>query len=79
MSAANDIDALWVGTPFKPVFDQRMHPVLALLFATIGLIYAGKFTVTRNDLQKEVVFAVVSSAALGFATVLGVQVLGLYL
>ncbi|KAJ2017024.1 hypothetical protein IWW39_004901 [Coemansia spiralis] len=56
-----------------------MHPVLALVFASVGLVYAGKFAVTRADLKREVMFAGVASAALGLAVVLGIQALGLYL
>ncbi|KAJ1665219.1 hypothetical protein EV178_003399 [Coemansia sp. RSA 1646] len=74
-----ELDALWVGTPFKPMFDPRMHPALSLAFATVGLVYAGKFIVTRKDFQKEVLFAAVSSGTLGLAAVLGAQALGLYL
>ncbi|KAI8323223.1 hypothetical protein GQ54DRAFT_258570 [Martensiomyces pterosporus] len=79
MSTTPGIEALWAGTPFKPVFEQKMHPVLALVFASVGLVYAGKFSVTRRDLSREILFAVISSVALGLATVLGVQALGLYL
>ncbi|KAJ1829890.1 hypothetical protein LPJ63_004564 [Coemansia sp. RSA 2711] len=77
--AASDIDTLWVGAPFKPVFDPALHPALTLLFAAVGLVYAGKFTVTRGDLTKEAMFAAISSAALGLATVIGAQAFGLYL
>ncbi|KAJ2416933.1 hypothetical protein GGF41_005439 [Coemansia sp. RSA 2531] len=56
-----------------------MHPMLALVFASVGLVYAGKFAVTRADFKREVLFAGVASAALGLAAVLGVQALGLYL
>ncbi|KAJ2822122.1 hypothetical protein GGI24_004031 [Coemansia furcata] len=79
MTAPLDNDALWVGTPFAPVFNPNMHPVLALVFASIGLVCAGKFAVTRADLTREVLFAGVASAAMGLATILGVQALGLYL
>ncbi|KAJ2021311.1 hypothetical protein IWW57_004913 [Coemansia sp. S610] len=79
MTATLDIDALWVGAPFAPVFSPNMHPVLALVFASVGLVYAGKFAVTRADLKREVMFAGVASAALGLAVVLGIQALGLYL
>ncbi|KAJ2683680.1 hypothetical protein H4R19_006972, partial [Coemansia spiralis] len=54
-------------------------PALALLFAAMGLGCAAKFTVTRNDLKREALFALVASAALGLAVVLGAQVCGLYL
>ncbi|KAJ2333319.1 hypothetical protein GGI00_002384 [Coemansia sp. RSA 2681] len=74
-----DIDALWVGTPFAPVFSPSMHPVLALVFGSVGLVYAGKFAVTHADIKREVLFAGIASAALGLAVVLGVQALGLYL
>ncbi|KAJ2019554.1 hypothetical protein GGI01_000793 [Coemansia sp. RSA 376] len=79
MTTALDIDALWAGTPFAPVFSPNMHPMLALVFASVGLVYAGKFAVTRADFKREVLFAGVASAALGLAAVLGVQALGLYL
>ncbi|KAJ2609443.1 hypothetical protein H4S08_004048 [Coemansia sp. RSA 1365] len=76
---ASDIDRLWVGAHFKPVFDPVLHPALALLFSAIGLVYAGKFTVTRGDLGREATFAVISSLALGLAVVMGAQACGLYL
>ncbi|KAJ1800378.1 hypothetical protein LPJ59_001149 [Coemansia sp. RSA 2399] len=74
-----EVDALWIGAPFKPMFDPQMHPALSLAFATAGLVCAGKFIVTRSDFQKEVVYAAVSSCTLGLAAVLGAQALGLYL
>ncbi|KAJ2079485.1 hypothetical protein H4R24_003753 [Coemansia sp. RSA 988] len=76
---ASDIDELWVGAPFRPVFDQALNPALALLFAAAGLVYAGKFTVTRGDLRREATFAAIASLALGLAVVLGAQACGLYL
>ncbi|KAJ2908395.1 hypothetical protein GGI21_002929 [Coemansia aciculifera] len=79
MTQALDIDALWVGTPFAPVFSPHMHPVLAFVFGSVGLAYAGKFAVTRADLKREVLFGGVASVALGLACILGVQSLGLYL
>ncbi|KAJ2537636.1 hypothetical protein EV175_006661 [Coemansia sp. RSA 1933] len=75
----SEMDALWTGTAFKPMFDARLHPALSLVFAAVGLVHAGRFIVTRGDFQKEVVFAAVSSCALGLAVVLGAQALGLYL
>ncbi|KAJ2516557.1 hypothetical protein H4217_004506 [Coemansia sp. RSA 1939] len=74
-----ELDELWVGTAFKPLFDTRMHPALSLAFGAVGLVYAGKFIVTRSDLQKEVLYAAVSSGTLGLAVVLGAQAMGLYL
>ncbi|KAJ1730280.1 hypothetical protein LPJ61_003098 [Coemansia biformis] len=77
--AAADIDALWKGAPFTPVFNPALHPVLALLLAAIGLMCTGKFLVTRGNLKREALFATIASAALGLAVVLGVQACGLYL
>ncbi|KAJ2740358.1 hypothetical protein GGI20_005851 [Coemansia sp. BCRC 34301] len=79
MTPTFDIDALWVGTPFAPVFSPSMHPVLAFACGSVGLVYAGKFAVTHADLKREVLYAGVASAALGLAAILGVQALGLYL
>ncbi|KAJ2450589.1 hypothetical protein EV183_004190 [Coemansia sp. RSA 2336] len=69
----------WVGEPFKPIFDPALHPTLAVLFAAIGLVYAGKFVVTRGNLSNEAQYAAVASAALGLATIVGAQACGLFL
>ncbi|KAJ2782163.1 hypothetical protein H4R18_002428 [Coemansia javaensis] len=78
-AAAADIDALWVGVPFRPVFSPALHPALTAVAAAVGLACAGKFVVTRGDLKREALFAAVASAALGLAVVLGAQTAGLYL
>ncbi|KAJ1951463.1 hypothetical protein EC988_004039 [Linderina pennispora] len=78
VTSAKQIDELWVGEPFAPVFDRNMHATLALLFAAVGLVYAGKFSITKKDLAKETLFAAVSSVTLGLAAVLTAQACGLY-
>ncbi|KAJ1861487.1 hypothetical protein LPJ78_005304 [Coemansia sp. RSA 989] len=59
----------WAGEFFKPIFDPVLHPALAVLFAAMGLVYAGKFVVTRGNLNNEAQYAAVASAALGLATI----------
>ncbi|KAJ1822948.1 hypothetical protein LPJ75_000155 [Coemansia sp. RSA 2598] len=70
---------MWTGTRFSPVFSRQIQPALAVTFVTVGLVYAGKFLVTQKDINKEAMYAVISSAALGLGAVLGIQALGLYL
>ncbi|KAJ1852908.1 hypothetical protein LPJ73_002740, partial [Coemansia sp. RSA 2703] len=73
------LDAIWTGTEFAPVFARTMQPALAVVFVAVGLVYAGKYLVTRGDVRREAVYAAVSSAALGLGAVTGVQALGLSL
>ncbi|KAJ1946381.1 hypothetical protein GGF37_001203 [Kickxella alabastrina] len=79
LKTQDEVDALWAGEAFAPVFARSVQPALAVLCMTVGLVYAAKYAVTRRDAGREALYAAVASAALGLGAVVGVQALGLYL
>ncbi|KAF9916689.1 hypothetical protein BX616_003113 [Lobosporangium transversale] len=81
MSATfSELNEAWsAGTPFAPPLPVSVHPPLAMLTLSVGLLFAAKFGVAQKpSLVHDLATTIPSALLLGFGTVFLFLAVGLY-